>query len=61
MPIIRGHPLEGMVRLASAGIFCLHHPDHPTTQEMPTIAARVVPENQRRIESLQLDNDPIRQ
>lgn len=32
---------EDMVRLASAGIFCLHYPDHPFTQEMHRIAARI--------------------
>lgn len=32
---------EDMVRLASAGIFCLRYPDHPVTQEMRRIAAQI--------------------
>ena len=32
---------EDVVRLASAGIFCLRYPDHPVTQEMHRIAARI--------------------
>jgi MinD-like ATPase involved in chromosome partitioning or flagellar assembly len=33
---------EDVVRLASAGIFCLHYPDHPVTQELHRIAARII-------------------
>jgi len=33
---------EDMVRLASAGIFCLRYPDHPVTQELHRIAARII-------------------
>jgi hypothetical protein len=32
---------EDVVRLASAGIFCLRYPDHPVTQELRRIAARI--------------------
>jgi MinD-like ATPase involved in chromosome partitioning or flagellar assembly len=32
---------EDVVRLASAGIFCLHYPDHPVTQELHRIATRI--------------------
>jgi len=33
---------EDVVRLASAGIFCLRYPDHPVTQELHRIAARII-------------------
>jgi MinD-like ATPase involved in chromosome partitioning or flagellar assembly len=33
---------EDVVRLASAGIFCLHYPDHPVSQELRRIAAQIM-------------------
>jgi MinD-like ATPase involved in chromosome partitioning or flagellar assembly len=33
---------EDVVRLASAGIFCLHYPDHPFTQSLQGIASKVL-------------------
>lgn len=32
---------EQMLELASSGVFCLHHPDHPFTQEVRKVAARI--------------------
>lgn len=32
---------EDLVRLASAGVFCLHYPDHPLTERMREIAGAV--------------------
>ncbi len=33
---------EDVVRLASAGVFCLHYPDHPVSQELRRIAAHLL-------------------
>jgi MinD-like ATPase involved in chromosome partitioning or flagellar assembly len=33
---------EDVARLGSAGIFCLHHPNHPFTQGLVAIADRVM-------------------
>jgi MinD-like ATPase involved in chromosome partitioning or flagellar assembly len=33
---------EDVVRLASAGIFCLHYPDHPFTQGLLDIAGKIL-------------------
>jgi len=33
---------EDVVRLASAGIFCLHYPDHPVSQELRRIADQIL-------------------
>ena len=33
---------EEMLELASGGVFCLHHPDHPFTDEVRRVAALVV-------------------
>jgi septum site-determining protein MinD len=32
---------EQMLELASAGVFCLHHPSHPFTQEIRKVAGRI--------------------
>ena len=32
---------EDMLRLASGGVFCLHHPDHPLTQEIRSLAEKI--------------------
>ena len=33
---------EDMLRLASSGLFCLHHPDHPFTREIQSVARQLV-------------------
>jgi septum site-determining protein MinD len=33
---------EEMLELASGGVFCLHHPDHPFTEEIRRVAARIM-------------------
>lgn len=44
LPVAGVLPLtEQMVQLASAGIFCLHYPDHPLTQTLRTLADTLVP------------------
>lgn len=43
VPVIGVLPLsEDMVRLGSAGVFCLQYPDHPLAQRIREIAAKIV-------------------
>jgi MinD-like ATPase involved in chromosome partitioning or flagellar assembly len=43
LPVAGIMPLsEDVVRLASAGVFCVHRPDHPIADEISLIATRVV-------------------
>lgn len=42
-PVVGLFPLsEEIVQLASEGIFCLAHPDHPITQEFQTVAQQIM-------------------
>ncbi len=41
-PVAAVLPLsEDMLRLASGGVFCLHHPDHPLTHEIRALAEKI--------------------
>lgn len=43
VPVVGVLPLsEDMVRLGSAGVFCLQYPDHPLAQRIREIAAKIV-------------------
>jgi MinD-like ATPase involved in chromosome partitioning or flagellar assembly len=43
IPVVGVLPLsEDVVRLASAGVFCVKHPDHPIADEIRRVAERVV-------------------
>jgi MinD-like ATPase involved in chromosome partitioning or flagellar assembly len=41
-PVAAVLPLsEDMLRLASGGVFCLHHPDHPLSRELTRVAEKI--------------------
>lgn len=43
VPVAGLFPLsEDIVKLASEGVFCLHHPEHPVTQEFQAVARRIM-------------------
>ncbi len=43
VPVAGLFPLsEDVVKLASAGVFCLRHPEHPVTQEFQAVARRIM-------------------
>ena len=43
VPVAGLFPLsEDIVKLASEGVFCMHHPAHPVTQEFQAVARRIM-------------------